>query len=371
VASISYPRSGYNAGSITSVEHERLTHAVAPDGVLGTPADSPVCYADGTGTRAVKVRADKRALVRGSQYDSGSTETTLNLAENASGQPRIDMVVLRLDRSGYTVTETVIQGTPGASPVAPSLTYDTGATGNWDFPLVEVAVANGATTLNSGNLTTRHWYINDDGHIACTATTRPQHQAARRFFQTDTGLWYFSDGTNYKIDGEWTAVSTLSSSAASVSFTGIPSNLRKLEVHWTARDDWAAFEGSTLFLRVNNDSGTNYRNTFIQNSNTTVTGQNNLAQTRAGLGIMARGGATANTFGSGRVTFPAWNAPHSTHLGFTFQSIMLDSTAAKTWTTSGGGSYLGAGPYTRLDFFPEQAGQNFVAGTQFYLIGRE
>lgn len=371
MASNSYPRTGYNSGAITSVEHERLVHATAPDGVIGTPADSPVCYADGTGTRAVKVRADKRALVRGSHYDSGSSEITLNLAANGSGNPRIDTIVLRLDRSGYTVTEAIVQGTPAASPVAPTLTRDLGATGVWEFPLVDVAVANGATTISSGNLTTRHWYVQEDGLIVCTATTRPPHAAGRRFFQTDTGLFYFSDGTNYKIDGEWTASSLLVGNAASISFTGIPTNLRTLDVYWTARDDHAGFEGAGIYLRVNNASGaSDYRTNHIQNTNTTVVGQVVTAN-RAQAGIMARAGAAAGNFGSGRISFPAWNTPHANFLGFTYESILADATDPKKWHVTGGGVYIGAGTYNRLDFYPEGAGQNFVAGTQIILRGRE
>lgn len=200
MASNSYPRVGYNSGAITNVEHERLTERVAPDGVIGATSDLPLCYADGTGTRVVKIRSGRFALVRGSYYESGATDISIQLDANSSGQPRIDMIVLRLNRSGYTVAEDKITGTPAASPSPPALTQQTGSTGFWDFPVAQVAVAAGATSLAAGTVTPLAWYIQDDGNIVCTATTRPQHVVGRRFYQTDTGIWYTSDGSTWRND---------------------------------------------------------------------------------------------------------------------------------------------------------------------------
>jgi hypothetical protein len=173
VASKSYPRAGYNSGTVTSLEHERLVSPQAPDGLVGHPDDLPMVYADGTGTRAVKIRANRYAVVRGTQYDSGTSDITMSsLAANSSGQPRIDRIVLRLNRTDYTITETAITGTPAASPSAPALTQDTGSTGFFDIPLARVAVANGATAITSGNVTEEGWYLSESG-VNCKTTTRP------------------------------------------------------------------------------------------------------------------------------------------------------------------------------------------------------
>ena len=378
MASISYPRSGYNSGAITSVEHERLTHTTAPDGILGIPSGTAAVYADGTGTRVVKLRANNYMLVRGSLFDTGASDTSITLAANSSGQPRIDYIVARLDRSaGYTVTETVVQGTPAASPAAPALTYNTGSTGVWDFPLAEVAVANGATTLASGTVTPRAWYVNEDGLILCTATTRPQHQAGRRIFQTDTNVWYYSDGSSWKIDGVWTSSVSVGAAVSSVSFTSIPTTLKKLEVHWTARDDWAGFAGGTGYIRVNNDTGANYRWQLGQSSGdgTSTTAFRNASfpsgDTRGAFGIYARAGSASGVFGSGTITFPAWNAPHTNHLAWTWDSLTLNSTSSQAWHQTGGGLYAGTSPYNRIDLFPESAAQKWASGTQFVLYGWE
>ncbi len=196
MASKSYPRAAYNGGAITELEHERLVNALAPDGLLGDPAAPAMAYADGTGTRQVKIRAGRLAVVRGGQYDSGDVDINLpQLAANTSGLTRIDLAVLRLNRGDYSITETVITGQPGGA--APSPVQQTGPTGFWDLPLAEVTVVNGAGSLAAGAVIPRAWYVGDDGQIRCTQTTRPPVQAGRRFREIDTGRTLESNGTRW------------------------------------------------------------------------------------------------------------------------------------------------------------------------------
>lgn len=219
MASESYPNSGHNSGAVSNLEHERLTHAQASDGLIGHPGDDPLVYADGTGTRLVKLRAEGLALVRGSQWYSGSSVINMpSLAANGSGQPRIDLVVLRLNRADYTVTEAAITGTPGANPVAPSPTADIGSTGTWDMPVATVRVESGATAITSDKVKNVAWYINNDGQILCTASTRPSHHVGRSILETDTGRLYLSNGTSWMRaveDSGITAASVVSGYTAS------------------------------------------------------------------------------------------------------------------------------------------------------------
>lgn len=165
------------------------------------------------------------------------------------------------------------------------------------------------------------------------------------------------------------AIQTLLSTATSVSFTGIPSTLKTIEVTWCSRDDLAGFNADTLYMRVNNDAGGNYRSNYIQVNNASVVGATAVAQIRAAVGITARGGASAGVFGAGKIVISDWSAPHTGGLNWNFQSAILDSAVGTCWHQTGGGAYLGAGPYTRLDFFPDPSATNFVAGTQFKLVG--
>lgn len=58
--------------------------------------------------------------VKGIHYRNVGVQTKTGTA-NGNTNPRIDRLVLRYDRSAKTITPTIIQGTPAASPQAPAL----------------------------------------------------------------------------------------------------------------------------------------------------------------------------------------------------------------------------------------------------------
>lgn len=96
------------------------------------------------------------ALVHGTMYNSDAIET-VNVAANASGNPRIDTVILRKSWSTQEVRLAILTGTPAATPAPPNLTQIDGTT--WDIPLADIAVANGAVSITSANITSRAVYI--------------------------------------------------------------------------------------------------------------------------------------------------------------------------------------------------------------------
>lgn len=192
MAEQSMPRPGYNSGSLTDAEYEALAHPQATDGVVGVPGDTSVAYTDGSGTRSVKIRANKTALVRGMLWTSGASDITLTgLAANSSGSTRIDLVVLRLTRATPAVTVAVVQGTPGAG--APALTMNTGTTGTFEVPLAEITVLNGAATLAADKTAAREFYIGEQT-VVCSPTNMPPHRIGRRVWRND-GVGQISTGT--------------------------------------------------------------------------------------------------------------------------------------------------------------------------------
>lgn len=215
MASTSYPSPAHNAGAVTELEYERLVQGQSADGVLGAPGDVAGAYADGAGIRVVKILNNIRALVHGFLWDSGPTVISMpSLAANTSGQTRIDLIVLRLDRSTWTVREAVVQGVPGQG--APAYTQSLAATGPtsvWEIPLAEVTVANGASVLTSGTVTRRNWYLSEDGTILCTSDTRPPHFPGRRAREYNTDRTIESTGAN------WLSVFTGYRDKETVSFT--------------------------------------------------------------------------------------------------------------------------------------------------------
>lgn len=101
----------------------------------------------------VKVNTGE-CFIRG-HFGSSTAQKTLAIASNSSGNPRIDIVVLRCHFTNNNIVVDVVQGTPAASPTAPSVTQNTTM---WETKLADVAVANGAVTITAGNVTDRRSY---------------------------------------------------------------------------------------------------------------------------------------------------------------------------------------------------------------------
>lgn len=95
------------------------------------------------------------ALVAGYLYQN-TAAVSFTIGANASGNPRVDTVILRVDFVGQTVRSAVKQGTPAGSPVAPTMQQD--AT-YWEIPLADIAVANGFATLAQSTITQRQRHV--------------------------------------------------------------------------------------------------------------------------------------------------------------------------------------------------------------------
>ena len=157
----------------------------------------------------------------------------------------------------------------------------------------------------------------------------------------------------------------LSSSAASVTFTGLDSytDYKHLQVRYTARSD----DGNTLYFRANGDSGSNYSRHHLGTSGSSV----------------SSGSGTSQTYV--RAMFPLANTSNSTSIfGAGVMDILDFSNSSKnttvralsgTWQASGfnSGFYLNSGAWlntnavTSIQFIPSAG--NLVAGSRFSLFG--
>jgi hypothetical protein len=157
VASTSFPSGSPRV--VDDNQYEILSSQWASDGVIGSLGDSAVVYADSSG-RQVKFRAGKYAQIHGIAWSSGGTDIVAAVAANTSGQPRIDLAVLGLDRATRAVTGYVKTGTAAASPVPPSLQRDGfGLSGKWEIPVAKIAVASGVSVINATDATAISSYI--------------------------------------------------------------------------------------------------------------------------------------------------------------------------------------------------------------------
>jgi len=162
---------------------------------------------------------------------------------------------------------------------------------------------------------------------------------------------------------QYRARQTLGAPAPSVSFSSIPSTLRRLSLSWTARSDNAAVQ-LAIALRVNGNSGANY-NAQVVTGNAAVVGAASLTGATSGrAGTCTGSSAAAGIFGSGEIIFVGWDSPHSTFLGWTHASQEISATPV---CEVGGGAYSLAGPYTSVTLLPSAG--SFTAGSDFQLIG--
>ncbi len=195
MASTSWP-AGAGTRVTNDPQYERLAAAWAAPGVIGVPTDTAVVYADGTGVRTPKIRANKFAQIRGWGWHSGTTDFSLpSLAANASGSDRFDTVVLRFSRSTYTVVEAVNQGANGGAAGAASLTQSITeplTSGTFEIPLAVVRVGAGATTIAAGDVTPCAWFSSADAVV--TNSTSYYQPAANlgftRLRHADLGVAY-------------------------------------------------------------------------------------------------------------------------------------------------------------------------------------
>lgn len=191
----SFPNLAHNNRAITLPENEQLLAPLGLSGLLGYTGTVPV-YSDATGGRAVKLRAGVKATIRGTRFNN-ATETVIGsdvIVANTSGLPRIDLVVLRLNReavspNAYTITPVVITGVPAATPLVPSPVRNdtTDGSGFWDIPLADFDVPNGATSIAVDKVRNRAWWVTGSGYTGLDAA-RPPVEAGVVFRANDTGI---------------------------------------------------------------------------------------------------------------------------------------------------------------------------------------
>lgn len=139
-------------------EQERLSHgqgASFPNyGILAGTGDGtyPPLRVQAKSPASTNIEVEVGvALVHGYLYEN-TAALTLTVGANASGNPRIDTVVLRADFVAQTVRAVIKQGTPAGSPARVTLQQDTSV---WEIPLADIAVANGFSTISNSNITDR------------------------------------------------------------------------------------------------------------------------------------------------------------------------------------------------------------------------
>lgn len=129
-------------------------------------------------------------------YQSGGVSAlNIGIDANPSGNPRIDVIVLRADFVNQVVVYDVLKGVPAVSPVATALTQDTTM---WEISLAQIAVAAGATSIVTGNITdTRRW---------ANATLWTRDYAISGTQATPSGATNYLNPVLFQLEPGWSAV---------------------------------------------------------------------------------------------------------------------------------------------------------------------
>lgn len=109
------------------------------------------------GTTAITLKSGT-AVVKGTLYEN-TADLSFIVAANASGNPRIDTLVIRKDYVAQTLRAVLKQGTPAVSPVPPTITQTVGVT--WEIPIADIAVANGFASITQLDILPRNYYANE------------------------------------------------------------------------------------------------------------------------------------------------------------------------------------------------------------------
>lgn len=159
---------------------------------------------------------------------------------------------------------------------------------------------------------------------------------------------------------------SLSSSAASVTFSAIPATYDDLVVLISARTSRSATSDS-IKMTINSDSTTIYSFTKLRGDGTTAYSNRNTGNDAAYIENTDGDTATASTFDSTEIYIPKYTSTANKP----FSSIIMredDSTAATTYNSAQAHLYRNSSAITSLSFAPS-TGPNFVSGSTFWLYG--
>jgi hypothetical protein len=159
VAETGYPFDAGPGAAVLEGEWQRMGREWLASGVITGRLNQLAVTADGS-VLGVTV-ASGRAWVDGFFYQNDAAKA-IGLAAADATNPRIDRIVVRMDRTGTTNTITTIAltGTPAASPTPPALTQTDEV---FDVLLADVTVPAAAGVIVAGNVTDRR-VLTDAGY---------------------------------------------------------------------------------------------------------------------------------------------------------------------------------------------------------------
>ena len=164
------------------------------------------------------------------------------------------------------------------------------------------------------------------------------------------------------------ASNTLSSAAASVTFSAIPGTYTDLVLKATARTDGSVDYDGNLSLLLNNEStGTNYSVTRLTAEGTSVSSnRNSSTRPMTNLGAATTSLNTSNTFANFEFYFPNYTA--STNKPISNYGVTEQNQSTNNFIKLRAGLWSNTAAITEIKL-TDNSGANFVSGSSFFLYG--
>ena len=158
----------------------------------------------------------------------------------------------------------------------------------------------------------------------------------------------------------------LSSSAASVTFSAIPSTYTDLVILYSARTDLSS-SGDAVNIKFNGSSVAEYSYTTIRGNGSTATSFRSSSDTRLTITNAGADGATAtaNTFGSVEIYIPSYTASQNKPSSV---FAVQENNATGAFINPIANLWSNTSAITSIAFTSDNAA-NFVSGSSFYLYG--
>ncbi|QOR55359.1 MAG: hypothetical protein SHS37scaffold145_10 [Phage 71_18] len=143
--------------NVTEAQWREMAELWFPTGVVtGATNEFAVAQRAAGANMSVDV-ATGQARIQG-QFGESTSSKNVGISANGSGNPRVDLIVLRNDFLNNQIVLDVLVGTPAVNPVEPTLTQNTVM---WEIPLAAVDVAAAAVSIVTANIRDRRFKVRE------------------------------------------------------------------------------------------------------------------------------------------------------------------------------------------------------------------
>jgi hypothetical protein len=162
------------------------------------------------------------------------------------------------------------------------------------------------------------------------------------------------------------ATVTLSATTSSITFTGIPSGYKHLQIRGISRDTRTGANEQSVMMRFNGDSGSNYSLHILEGYGSgTPTSGATTSSTQIKISLSPTADATSNIFGGFVADVLDYS---STVKNKTSRSLYGDDQNGSGTVGFASGAWYNTGAITSINIYPTNS-QSFVAYSQFALYG--